>query len=65
MSNDQNENKKDIDSLNNLMFQKRIFDKANPLEVDELRKELNLQFERISIQSEINSESKTNEEKLI
>jgi gag-polypeptide of LTR copia-type/Zinc knuckle len=45
--------------LQMVLLEKRIGDKSNPLEVDELREELNLRYERLCNQ---NNESKSNEE---
>jgi hypothetical protein len=45
-----------------LLLEKRIGNKANPLEVSELHEELNLRFERLSIQSESSNEVKANDE---
>ena len=42
-----------------VLLEKRIGDKSNPLEVNELREELNLRYERLCNQ---NNESKSNEE---
>jgi hypothetical protein len=44
------------------LLEKRNGKKANTLKFDELSEELNLQLERLSLQSELNSESKENEE---
>ena len=48
--------------LQMVLLEKRIGNKSNPLEVDELREELNLRYERLCNQSESNNESKANEE---
>jgi septum formation topological specificity factor MinE len=50
--------------LQMVLLEKRIGDKSNPLEVDDLRKELNLCYERLCNQSESNNESKENEDML-
>ena len=47
--------------LQMVLLGKRIGSKANPLKVDELHEELNLRFEKRTIQSEFNSECKANE----
>ena len=51
--------------LQMVLLEKRIGNKENPLEVDELREELNLRFERLSTQNESNNESKANEEQAL
>ena len=51
--------------LQMVLLEKRIGNKDNPLEVDELREELNLRFERLSTQNESNNESKANEEQAL
>jgi hypothetical protein len=45
-----------------VLWEKRIGSKSNPLEVDELREELNLCYERLCNQSASNNESEANEE---
>jgi hypothetical protein len=44
--------------LQMVLLEKRIGKKANTLKFDELSEELNLQLGRLSLQSELNSESK-------
>ena len=51
--------------LQMVLLEKRIGNKDNPLDVDELREELNLRFERLSTQNESNNESKANEEQAL
>jgi hypothetical protein len=48
--------------LHMYLWEKRIVNKENPLEVDELREELNHRFERLSIQSEFSNKIRENEE---
>jgi hypothetical protein len=48
--------------LQMILLEQRIVNKENPLEFDELRKELNLRFERLSMQSESSNKSRANEE---
>jgi hypothetical protein len=50
--------------LHMVLLEKRIGNEENSLEVKKLREELNLQHERLSIQSESSHEKKANEEKL-
>ena len=40
-----------------VLLEKRIGNKENPLEIREMRKELNLRFERLNVKSECNRES--------
>jgi len=47
--------------LQMVLLEKRIGNKTNPLKGDDLREVLNLQLERLSIQSESSNESKANE----
>jgi hypothetical protein len=44
--------------LQMVLLDERIGNKENPLEVDELRVEFNLSFERLSMQSESSNESR-------
>jgi hypothetical protein len=48
-----------------VLLEKRIRNKENPPGVNQLREELILRFERLSMQSEPNNESRENEEKYL
>jgi hypothetical protein len=45
-----------------VLLEKRIGNKENTLEFNELREELDLSFERLSMQSESSNESRENED---
>jgi hypothetical protein len=48
-----------------VLLENRIVNEKNMLEVNEIREELNLRFERLSIQSEYSNESRSNEEQAL
>jgi 3'-phosphoadenosine 5'-phosphosulfate sulfotransferase (PAPS reductase)/FAD synthetase len=48
-----------------VLLEKRIHNKENPTEVNKLCEEMNLRFERLSMQSESSNESRSNEEQFL